>query len=123
MLSEYQKKNLAQGKDNTPVEAPQASASKNLPQQVSKKPKKTPQDQSEGQAKVKGTGKAQVEQALPSELQSSKEREDSHGKCVQYGKNFDGIQNQGRGKIEPIFPIEIDLVKLVLNLNLAIKKL
>ncbi|MBW0557396.1 hypothetical protein O181_097111, partial [Austropuccinia psidii MF-1] len=73
----------------------------------------SPKDQSEGKSKGKGKGKAQVEQALPSELQNSQEREDSHGQCVQYGKNSDGIQKQGRGKIEPIFPKEIDLVKLV----------
>ncbi|MBW0560569.1 hypothetical protein O181_100284 [Austropuccinia psidii MF-1] len=70
-----------------------------------------PKDQSEGQAKGKGKGKGQVEKALPSELQNSQEREDSHGQCVQYGKNSDGIQKKGRGKIEPIFPKEIDLVK------------
>ncbi|MBW0594141.1 hypothetical protein O181_133856 [Austropuccinia psidii MF-1] len=50
-----------------------------------------PKDQSEGQEKSKGKGKAQVEQASPSELQNSQEREDSHGQCVQYGKNSDGI--------------------------------
>ncbi|MBW0565953.1 hypothetical protein O181_105668 [Austropuccinia psidii MF-1] len=54
-----------------------------------------------------------MEQALPTELQNPKERKDSHGQCVQYGKNSDGIQKQGGGKIEPIFPKEIDLVKLV----------
>ncbi|MBW0517603.1 hypothetical protein O181_057318 [Austropuccinia psidii MF-1] len=54
-----------------------------------------------------------MEQALPSELQNSQAREDSHGQCVQYGKNSDGIQNQGRGKIEPIFTKKIDLLKLV----------
>ncbi|MBW0589589.1 hypothetical protein O181_129304 [Austropuccinia psidii MF-1] len=73
----------------------------------------SPKDQSEGQAKGKGKGKAQMEQALPTELQNPKERKDSHGQCVQYGKNSDGIQKQGGGKIEPIFPKEIDLVKLV----------
>ncbi|MBW0580859.1 hypothetical protein O181_120574 [Austropuccinia psidii MF-1] len=46
-----------------------------------------PKDQPEGQAK----GKAQVEQAIPAELQDSQEREDSHGQCVQYGKNSDQI--------------------------------
>ncbi|MBW0570247.1 hypothetical protein O181_109962, partial [Austropuccinia psidii MF-1] len=39
-------------------------------------------------------GKAQVKQALPTELQNSQEREDSHGQCVQYGKNSDGIQKK-----------------------------
>ncbi|MBW0493959.1 hypothetical protein O181_033674 [Austropuccinia psidii MF-1] len=51
--------------------------------------------QSEGQEKGKGKGKAQVEQTLPSYLQSSKEVKDSHGKCVQCGKNFYGIQKKG----------------------------
>ncbi|MBW0513805.1 hypothetical protein O181_053520 [Austropuccinia psidii MF-1] len=78
-----------------------------------KKAQANPKDQSEGQAKGKGKGKAQMEQALPSELQNSQEREDSHGQCYQYGKNSYGIQKQGRGNIEPIFPKEVDLVKLV----------
>ncbi|MBW0531014.1 hypothetical protein O181_070729 [Austropuccinia psidii MF-1] len=67
-----------------------------------------PKDQPERQAK----GKAQVEQALPAELQNSKEREDSHGQCVQYFKNSDGIQKQGRAKIESIFSKKVDFVKL-----------
>ncbi|MBW0586088.1 hypothetical protein O181_125803 [Austropuccinia psidii MF-1] len=69
----------------------------------------SPKAQPERQAK----GKAQMEKALPAELQDSQEREDSHGQCVQYVKNTDGIQKQGRGKIEPIFSKEVDLVKLV----------
>ncbi|MBW0587528.1 hypothetical protein O181_127243, partial [Austropuccinia psidii MF-1] len=55
-----------------------------------------PKDQPEGQAKGKGKGKAQVEQALPTEFQDFQESEDSHGQCVQYAKNSDGIQKQGR---------------------------
>ncbi|MBW0463755.1 hypothetical protein O181_003470 [Austropuccinia psidii MF-1] len=95
-------KKLDQGQDNTPVEAPQAS-----PSTSAKQAKENPKDQSEGK------DKAQVEQALPSELQNSQEREDSHGQCVQYGKNSDRIQKQGRGKIEPIFTKDIDLVRVV----------
>ncbi|MBW0503059.1 hypothetical protein O181_042774 [Austropuccinia psidii MF-1] len=53
MLSEDQKKTLAQGKDNTPVEAPQASTSKNPPQQVPNKDKKTPKSNQKGKAKCK----------------------------------------------------------------------
>ncbi|MBW0572718.1 hypothetical protein O181_112433 [Austropuccinia psidii MF-1] len=52
--------------------------------------------------KSKQKGEIQVEQALPTELQNSQEREYSHGQCVQYGNNSDGIQKQGGGKIEPI---------------------
>ncbi|MBW0575404.1 hypothetical protein O181_115119 [Austropuccinia psidii MF-1] len=83
----------------------------------------SPKDQSEGQAKGKGKGKAQVEQALPEELQDSQGREDSHGQCVQYGKNSDGIQKQGREKIEPIFSKEVDLVKLVNQIETCNKEI
>ncbi|MBW0528546.1 hypothetical protein O181_068261, partial [Austropuccinia psidii MF-1] len=51
-----------------------------------KQAQENPKDQPEGK------GKAQVEQDLPAELQDFQEREDSHGQCVQYGKNSDGIQ-------------------------------
>ncbi|MBW0511481.1 hypothetical protein O181_051196 [Austropuccinia psidii MF-1] len=53
MLSEDQKKRLAPGKENSSVEAPQASTSKHLPQQVPKKPKKTPKTDQKGKAKPK----------------------------------------------------------------------
>ncbi|MBW0513917.1 hypothetical protein O181_053632 [Austropuccinia psidii MF-1] len=76
-----------------------------------KQGQENPKDQLEGQAK--GKGKAQVEQVLPSELQDSLKREDSHGQCVQYGKNSDRIQKRGRRNIEPIFCNELDLLKLV----------
>ncbi|MBW0577322.1 hypothetical protein O181_117037 [Austropuccinia psidii MF-1] len=82
-----------------------------------KKAQASPKDQSQGQAKGKGKGKSQMEQALSAKSQNPKERKDSHGQCVQYGKNSDGIQNQGGGSIEPIFPKEIYLVKLVTFLN------
>ncbi|MBW0501038.1 hypothetical protein O181_040753 [Austropuccinia psidii MF-1] len=70
-------------------------------------------EQPEGKSKGKGKGKIQVEQALPTELQNSQEREESHGQCVHYGKNSDGIQKQGGGKSEPIFSKEVDFVNLV----------
>ncbi|MBW0523490.1 hypothetical protein O181_063205 [Austropuccinia psidii MF-1] len=78
-----------------------------------KKAQASHKHQPQGPAK----GKAQVEQALPAELQDSHEREESHGQCVQYGQKSYGIQKQGRGKIEPIFSKEVDLVKLVILLN------
>ncbi|MBW0586687.1 hypothetical protein O181_126402 [Austropuccinia psidii MF-1] len=64
-----------------------------------KQAKENPKDQPEGKAKGKWKGKAQVEQALPAELQDYQEREDSHGQCFQYGKNSVGIQKQERGMI------------------------
>ncbi|MBW0540719.1 hypothetical protein O181_080434 [Austropuccinia psidii MF-1] len=55
MLSEDQKKKVAQGKDNTPVEAPQASTSKILPQQVPNEAKRTPKTNQKGKAKPNET--------------------------------------------------------------------
>ncbi|MBW0532922.1 hypothetical protein O181_072637 [Austropuccinia psidii MF-1] len=80
ILSEDQKKELAQKKGNSPVEAPKASKSRKA------SPKEKPEVQ------------AQMEQALPPELQNSKEGKDSYGKCAKYGRNFDGIRKQGGGK-------------------------
>ncbi|MBW0590224.1 hypothetical protein O181_129939 [Austropuccinia psidii MF-1] len=53
MLSEHQKKKLAQGKDNKPVEAHQASTRKDPPQQVPNKPKQTPKTNQKGKKKTK----------------------------------------------------------------------
>ncbi|MBW0589937.1 hypothetical protein O181_129652 [Austropuccinia psidii MF-1] len=112
MLSEDKKKKFAQGKDNSPVEAPKASTSAQQTQA-------SPKDHPEGKAK----GKAQMEQALPAELQDSQEREDSHGQCVQYGKNSDGIQKQGRGKSKKIFSKKLDLLKLVSQIEASNKEI
>ncbi|MBW0466365.1 hypothetical protein O181_006080 [Austropuccinia psidii MF-1] len=79
----------------------------------------SPKEQSEGKAK----GKIQVEQALPTELQNSKEMKDSHGQCVQYGKNSDGIQKEGEGKNEKILSKEIYLVKLVTHFETCNKEI
>ncbi|MBW0574407.1 hypothetical protein O181_114122 [Austropuccinia psidii MF-1] len=78
-------------------------------------PKKTP--------KTNQKVKAQVEQALPAELQDSQEREHSHGQCVQYGKNSNGIQKQGIGSIEPIVSKEVDLVKIVNQIETCNKEI
>ncbi|MBW0587752.1 hypothetical protein O181_127467 [Austropuccinia psidii MF-1] len=123
MLSEDQKKKLDQGKENSQVEAPQASTSHKSASTSAKQSQANTKDQQEGQAKGKGKGKAQVEQALPAGLQDYQEREDSHGQCVQYGKKSGGIQKQGRGKIEPILSKEVDLVKLLNQIETCAKEI
>ncbi|MBW0481009.1 hypothetical protein O181_020724 [Austropuccinia psidii MF-1] len=65
MLSEDQKKKLAQGKDNSPVEAPQTSKSKILPQQVPKKDKQTPKRNKKGEKKAKGKAKSKWNMPYP----------------------------------------------------------
>ncbi|MBW0577871.1 hypothetical protein O181_117586 [Austropuccinia psidii MF-1] len=53
----------------------------------------------------------------------ARKRGESHGQCVQYGKNSDGVQKQGRGKIEPIFSKEVNLIKLLKELIIQVKNL
>ncbi|MBW0508822.1 hypothetical protein O181_048537 [Austropuccinia psidii MF-1] len=53
MLSEDQKKMLAQGKENSQVEAPKASTRTKPPQQVPKKPKKTQKTNKNDKQKAK----------------------------------------------------------------------
>ncbi|MBW0500901.1 hypothetical protein O181_040616 [Austropuccinia psidii MF-1] len=65
MLSEDQKKKLAQGKDNSPVEAPQASTSKNTPQQVPNKDKQTPKSNQKGKQKAKVKEKSKWNKLYP----------------------------------------------------------
>ncbi|MBW0496556.1 hypothetical protein O181_036271 [Austropuccinia psidii MF-1] len=73
ILSEDKKKGLAHKKENRPVGAPQDSTSKNTPQQLPNTGKQTP--------KRNQKGKAQMEQALPPELQDSKERRQPWTMC------------------------------------------
>ncbi|MBW0584550.1 hypothetical protein O181_124265 [Austropuccinia psidii MF-1] len=65
MLSEDQKKKLAQGKEKSPVEAPQASTRKNPPQQVPNKPKKTLKTNQMGKQKAKEKAKTKWNKPYP----------------------------------------------------------
>ncbi|MBW0544500.1 hypothetical protein O181_084215 [Austropuccinia psidii MF-1] len=65
ILSEYQKKKLAQGKDNSPVEAPQASTSKIPPQKVTNKDKQSPKSNQKGNQNAKGNGKSKCNKTYP----------------------------------------------------------
>ncbi|MBW0475548.1 hypothetical protein O181_015263 [Austropuccinia psidii MF-1] len=95
MLSEAHKK------DDTPVEAAQASTSNNPPPKVPKKDNKAPKINWKGKKKAKVKQKSKWNKTYPQNY--SKERKDSNGQFVQYGKNFDGIQKQGGGKNESKF--------------------
>ncbi|MBW0592342.1 hypothetical protein O181_132057 [Austropuccinia psidii MF-1] len=65
MLSEDQKKNLAHRKENSPVEAPQASTSKNMPSQVPNRDKQTPKRNQNGNQKEKGKAKSKWNKPYP----------------------------------------------------------
>ncbi|MBW0506271.1 hypothetical protein O181_045986 [Austropuccinia psidii MF-1] len=62
---EDQKNKLAQGKDNSPVEAPQASTSNNLPQQVPNKDNQAPKSNQKGKEKAKGNANSTWNKPYP----------------------------------------------------------
>ncbi|MBW0534864.1 hypothetical protein O181_074579 [Austropuccinia psidii MF-1] len=72
MLSEDQKKKLPQGKDNSPVEAPQASTSKNLPKEVPNKDNQTPKSNQKGKQKAKEKEKSKWNKPYPHNYRISK---------------------------------------------------
>ncbi|MBW0590873.1 hypothetical protein O181_130588 [Austropuccinia psidii MF-1] len=65
MVSEDQKKKLAQGKENSPVEALLASPRKAPPQQVPKKTKQSPKTNQKGKNKEKGKAKPKWNKPYP----------------------------------------------------------
>ncbi|MBW0544546.1 hypothetical protein O181_084261 [Austropuccinia psidii MF-1] len=64
-----------------------------------KEPSSTSAKKVQESPKEQAKGKDQVEQALPTKLQNSKERKVIHGYCFQYGNSCDGIKKQGEGNI------------------------
>ncbi|MBW0584521.1 hypothetical protein O181_124236 [Austropuccinia psidii MF-1] len=74
MLSEDQKKKLAQGKDNSPVEAPQASTSKIPPQKVPNKDKQTSKSNQKGKQKAKEKAKSKWNKPYPHNYRIPKEK-------------------------------------------------
>ncbi|MBW0511455.1 hypothetical protein O181_051170 [Austropuccinia psidii MF-1] len=65
MFSEDQKTKLAEAKENSQVEAPQASTSKNMPQKVPNQPKKTPKTNRKGKKKEKRKAKTKWNKPYP----------------------------------------------------------
>ncbi|MBW0503027.1 hypothetical protein O181_042742 [Austropuccinia psidii MF-1] len=115
MLSENQKNKLAQGKANSPVEAPQAATSKNQPQQVSNNDKETPESNKKGKQKAKGKEKSKCTKPYPQNYRTPKKQKTAMENVFIKEKNSDGIQKQGGANIEPIFSKEVELVKLLIK--------
>ncbi|MBW0583619.1 hypothetical protein O181_123334, partial [Austropuccinia psidii MF-1] len=74
ILSEDQKKKLDQGKDKSPVEAPQSSARKNWPQQVPNKDKQTPKSNQKEKRKAKGKAKSKWNKPYPQSFRIPKNK-------------------------------------------------
>ncbi|MBW0567466.1 hypothetical protein O181_107181 [Austropuccinia psidii MF-1] len=77
ILSDDHKQKLAQGKDNIPVEAPQASTRKNSPQKVPKKGKESLKSNPEGKQKEKGKEKPHWKKTYPQNYRIQKKEKTS----------------------------------------------
>ncbi|MBW0527077.1 hypothetical protein O181_066792 [Austropuccinia psidii MF-1] len=122
MLSDDQKKKLAQGKDNSPVEAPQASKSKNMPQKVSKKDKKTPKRNHRGKQKAKGKEKSKCNKPYPQNHRITKKEKTAMDNVFNMARTLMEFKNK-EDLIEPILSKEVDLVKLVNHFETCTKQI
>ncbi|MBW0588215.1 hypothetical protein O181_127930 [Austropuccinia psidii MF-1] len=104
MLSEDQKKKLAQGKDNTPVEAPQASTSKNTPQTVPNKPKKTQKTNQKGKKKAKGKAKPKWNNPYPQSYRIPKKEKTAMENVFNMARTLIEFKKQEEERLNQSFP-------------------
>ncbi|MBW0592189.1 hypothetical protein O181_131904 [Austropuccinia psidii MF-1] len=104
MLSEDQKKKLAQGKDNSPVEAPQASTSKNPPQPVPNKPKQAPKTNQKGKQKAKGKAKPKWNKPYPQNYRIPKKEKTAMDNVFNMARTLMEFKNKEEERLNQSFP-------------------
>ncbi|MBW0578654.1 hypothetical protein O181_118369 [Austropuccinia psidii MF-1] len=103
MLSEDQKK-LAQGKDNSPVEALKASTSKNLPQKVPNKEKKTPKKKQKGKQKAKGKAKSKWKKPYPQNYRIPNKEKTAMDNVFNMARTLMELKNKEEERLNQSFP-------------------
>ncbi|MBW0491321.1 hypothetical protein O181_031036 [Austropuccinia psidii MF-1] len=106
MFSEYQKKRLAQGKDNSPVDNPQASTSKNPPQQVLNKGKQPPKNNQNGKQKANGKAKCKWSQPHSQNYQIPKKEKTAKDNVFNMARTLMEFKNEEEESINQSFPKE-----------------
>ncbi|MBW0536349.1 hypothetical protein O181_076064 [Austropuccinia psidii MF-1] len=104
MLSEDQKKTLSQEKENSPVEAPQASTSKTLPQQVPNKPKQTPKTNQKGKQKEKGKAKPKWNKPYPQNYRIPKKEKTTMDNVLNMARTLMEFRNKEEERLNQSFP-------------------
>ncbi|MBW0516650.1 hypothetical protein O181_056365 [Austropuccinia psidii MF-1] len=104
MLSEDQKKKLTQGKENSPVEAPQESTSKNLPQQVPNKPKQTPKTNQKGKKKAKGKANPKWNKPYPQNYRIPKKEKTAMENVFNMERTLMEFKNKEEERLNQSFP-------------------
>ncbi|MBW0593105.1 hypothetical protein O181_132820, partial [Austropuccinia psidii MF-1] len=103
MLSEDQKKKLVQGKENSPVEAPQASTSKNPPQQVPSKPKQAPKTNKKGNPKAKGKAEHRWNKPCPQNYRISKKEKTAMDIVFSMARTLMEFKNKEEERLNQFF--------------------
>ncbi|MBW0571617.1 hypothetical protein O181_111332 [Austropuccinia psidii MF-1] len=106
MLSEDQKKNLAQGKENSPVEALQAPTSKPLPQQVPNKPKQTQKTNQKGKQKAKGKAKPKCNKPYLQNYTIPKKEKTAMDNVFNMARTLMEFKNKEEERLNQSFPKE-----------------
>ncbi|MBW0581104.1 hypothetical protein O181_120819 [Austropuccinia psidii MF-1] len=104
MLSEDQNKKLAQGKENSPVEAPQASTSTNMPQQVPNQPKQTPGINKEGKQKAKGKAKPKWKKPYLQNYRIPKKEKTAMDNVFNMARTLMEFKNKEEERLNQSFP-------------------
>ncbi|MBW0463064.1 hypothetical protein O181_002779 [Austropuccinia psidii MF-1] len=104
MLSEDQKKKLAQEKEKSPVEALQESTSKNLPQQVPKKPKQTPKTNQKGNQKEKGKANPKWNKPYPQNYRIPKKEKTAMDNVLNMARTLMEFKNKEEERFKQSFP-------------------
>ncbi|MBW0555207.1 hypothetical protein O181_094922 [Austropuccinia psidii MF-1] len=100
MLSEDHKKKLTQGKDNSPVEAPQASTSKNLPQKGQNRGKKAPKRNKKGKLKAK----TKWNKPYPQNYRVPKEEKTAMNNVFNMARTLMEFKNKEEERMNQYFP-------------------
>ncbi|MBW0473349.1 hypothetical protein O181_013064 [Austropuccinia psidii MF-1] len=109
ILSKDQKKKLDQGKDNSPVEVPQASTSKNLPQQATNKDKKAPKSNQKDKKKPN----SKWNRPYPQNYRIPKNEKTAMENVLNMARALIEFKNKEEERMNQSFPEKIDFVKLV----------
>ncbi|MBW0560245.1 hypothetical protein O181_099960 [Austropuccinia psidii MF-1] len=104
MLSEDQKKKLAQQKENSQVEAPQASKSKNWPQQVPNKPKKTAKTNQKGKQKEKENARPKWNKPYPQIYRTPKKEKTAMDNVFNIPRALMEFKNKEEKRLNQSFP-------------------
>ncbi|MBW0507096.1 hypothetical protein O181_046811 [Austropuccinia psidii MF-1] len=95
---------VGQGKENSPVEAPQASTSKNLCQQVPKKGNQPPKSNQKGKKNAKGKAKRKWNKPFPQNYRISKKEKTAMDNVFNMARTLMEFRNKEEERVNQYLP-------------------